>query len=177
MAVSDDRKYTSEFVYQLLEGVKGKTLGEVDKSHQFARIILPILSSMCQNPHPMRVPLDNLYLRQDSHFSCIYLNNMSRTLRTSSPHSSVCGNAHTHAGFQSRIHRLRLREHYVSVVPRQTVRRVVAACSLFNPPFAVTISFNSDVFRNGIKWPVTSMHKASLDAVPIPIVSRTKMVA
>lgn len=37
MAVSDDRKYTSEFVYQLLEGVKGKTLGEVDKSHQFAR--------------------------------------------------------------------------------------------------------------------------------------------
>lgn len=37
MAVSDDRKYTSEFVYQLLEGIKGKTLGEVDKSHQFAR--------------------------------------------------------------------------------------------------------------------------------------------
>lgn len=37
MAVSDDRKYTSEFVYQLLESVKGKTLGEVDKSHQFAR--------------------------------------------------------------------------------------------------------------------------------------------
>lgn len=37
MAVSDDRKYTSEFVYQLLEGVKGKTLGEVDKSCQFAR--------------------------------------------------------------------------------------------------------------------------------------------
>lgn len=37
MAVSDDRKYTKEFIYNLLEGVKGKTLGEVDKSHQFAR--------------------------------------------------------------------------------------------------------------------------------------------
>lgn len=37
MAVSDDRKYTKAFVYNLLEGVKGKTLGEVDKSHQFAR--------------------------------------------------------------------------------------------------------------------------------------------
>lgn len=37
MAVSDDRKYTKEFVYKLLEGVKGKTLGEVDKSRQFAR--------------------------------------------------------------------------------------------------------------------------------------------
>ena len=37
MAVTDDRKYTSEYVYQLLEGVKGKTLGEVDKSCQFAR--------------------------------------------------------------------------------------------------------------------------------------------
>lgn len=37
MAVTDDRKYTSEFVYQLLEGVKGKTLGEVDSSNQFAR--------------------------------------------------------------------------------------------------------------------------------------------
>ena len=37
MAVSDDRKYTKAFVYSLLEGVKGKTLGEVDKSHQFAR--------------------------------------------------------------------------------------------------------------------------------------------
>lgn len=39
MAVSDDRKYTSDFVYQLLEGVKGKTLGEVDKSCQFARTV------------------------------------------------------------------------------------------------------------------------------------------
>lgn len=39
MAVSDDRKYTKAFVYNLLEGVKGKTLGEVDKSHQFARTI------------------------------------------------------------------------------------------------------------------------------------------
>ena len=37
MAVSDDRKFTKEFVYQLLEAVKGKTLGEVDSSHQFAR--------------------------------------------------------------------------------------------------------------------------------------------
>ncbi len=39
MAVSDDRKYTKDFVYNLLEGVKGKTLGEVDKSHQFARTL------------------------------------------------------------------------------------------------------------------------------------------
>ena len=37
MAVSDDRKYTKAFVRTLLEGVKGKTLGEVDKSHQFSR--------------------------------------------------------------------------------------------------------------------------------------------
>lgn len=37
MAVSNDRKYTKAFVHALLEGVKGKTLGEVDKSHQFAR--------------------------------------------------------------------------------------------------------------------------------------------
>lgn len=37
MAVSDDRKYTKAFVFNLLESVKGKTLGEVDKSHQFAR--------------------------------------------------------------------------------------------------------------------------------------------
>lgn len=37
MAISDDRKYTKAYVNQLLEGVKGKTLGEVDKSHQFAR--------------------------------------------------------------------------------------------------------------------------------------------
>ena len=37
MAVTDDRKYTKAYVYDLLEGVKGKTLGEVDKSHQFAR--------------------------------------------------------------------------------------------------------------------------------------------
>ena len=39
MAVTDDRKYTKAFVYNLLEGVKGKTLGEVDKSHQFARTL------------------------------------------------------------------------------------------------------------------------------------------
>lgn len=37
MTVSEDRKYTKEFIYNLLEGVKGKTLGEVDKPHQFAR--------------------------------------------------------------------------------------------------------------------------------------------
>lgn len=37
MAVSDDRKFTKVFVRTLLEGVKGKTLGEVDQSHQFAR--------------------------------------------------------------------------------------------------------------------------------------------
>ena len=37
MAVTDDRKFTKEFVYNLLERVKGKTLGEVDSSHQFAR--------------------------------------------------------------------------------------------------------------------------------------------
>lgn len=37
MAVSEDRKYTKAFIFNLLESVKGKTLGEVDKSHQFAR--------------------------------------------------------------------------------------------------------------------------------------------
>lgn len=37
MSVSEDRKYTGEFVYNLLENIKGKTLGEVDKSHQFSR--------------------------------------------------------------------------------------------------------------------------------------------
>ncbi len=37
MAVSDDRKYTKAFVHTLLEGVKGKKLGEVDKSNQFSR--------------------------------------------------------------------------------------------------------------------------------------------
>lgn len=39
MAVSDDRKYTKTFIYNLLEGVKGKTLGEVDSSRQFDRTI------------------------------------------------------------------------------------------------------------------------------------------
>lgn len=29
MAVTEDRRYTKAFVYNLLEGVKGKTLGEV----------------------------------------------------------------------------------------------------------------------------------------------------
>ena len=37
MAVSEDRKYTKAFVHALLESVKGKTLGEVDTSHQYAR--------------------------------------------------------------------------------------------------------------------------------------------
>jgi len=37
MAVSEDRKYTKEFVYNLLESIKGKTLGEVDKTRQFDR--------------------------------------------------------------------------------------------------------------------------------------------
>lgn len=39
MAVSDNRKYTKEQIYNLLEGVKGKTLGEVDKSRQFDRTL------------------------------------------------------------------------------------------------------------------------------------------
>lgn len=39
MPVSNDRKYTKEFVVNLLESVKDKTLGEVDKSHQFVRTI------------------------------------------------------------------------------------------------------------------------------------------
>lgn len=39
MAVSDDRKYTREEVHKLLEAVKGKTLGAVDKSHQFERTV------------------------------------------------------------------------------------------------------------------------------------------
>ena len=37
MAVTNDRKYTKAFVHTLLKGIKGKTLGEVDKSHQFDR--------------------------------------------------------------------------------------------------------------------------------------------
>ena len=37
MAVTEDRRFTKEQVYTLLEGAKGKTLGEVDKSHQFDR--------------------------------------------------------------------------------------------------------------------------------------------
>lgn len=37
MAVTNNRKYTKEQIYNLLEEVKGKTLGEVDKSHQFDR--------------------------------------------------------------------------------------------------------------------------------------------
>ena len=39
MAVSEDRKFTKEQVYNLLEGAKGKTLGEVDKSHLFDRTL------------------------------------------------------------------------------------------------------------------------------------------
>lgn len=37
MAVSQDRKYTKQYVANLLESVKGKKLGEVDDSHQFSR--------------------------------------------------------------------------------------------------------------------------------------------
>lgn len=37
MAITDNKKYTKEQIYNLLEEVKGKTLGEVDKSHQFDR--------------------------------------------------------------------------------------------------------------------------------------------
>ena len=39
MAVTEDRRFTKEQVYTLLEGAKGKTLGEVDKSHQFSRTL------------------------------------------------------------------------------------------------------------------------------------------
>lgn len=41
MAVSEDRKYSRQFVYDLLEGVKGHTLGEVDDngSRQFDRTL------------------------------------------------------------------------------------------------------------------------------------------
>lgn len=37
MSVTDDRKNAKVFVYNLLEGVKGNTLGEPDKSYQFVR--------------------------------------------------------------------------------------------------------------------------------------------
>ena len=37
MSVTKDRIYTKEFVYNLLESIKGKTLGEIDKSRQFDR--------------------------------------------------------------------------------------------------------------------------------------------
>lgn len=37
MPISDKRKYSKEYVYNLLESIKGKTLGEVDKSRQFDR--------------------------------------------------------------------------------------------------------------------------------------------
>lgn len=39
MAVSEDRKYTKQYVINLLENVKGKTLGDVDSSHQLSRTI------------------------------------------------------------------------------------------------------------------------------------------
>lgn len=39
MAVTEDRKFTKSQVYELLESAKGKTLGEVDKSHQFDRTL------------------------------------------------------------------------------------------------------------------------------------------
>lgn len=37
MAVTEDRKFTKAQVLEILTGAVGKTLGEVDKSHQFAR--------------------------------------------------------------------------------------------------------------------------------------------
>ena len=37
MAITENRKYSKAFVFNLLEGIKGKTLGEIDKSNQFAR--------------------------------------------------------------------------------------------------------------------------------------------
>jgi DNA (cytosine-5)-methyltransferase 1 len=37
MSVSKDRRYTRDYIFNLLEGIKGKTLGEVDSSHQFDR--------------------------------------------------------------------------------------------------------------------------------------------
>lgn len=39
MAVTQDRKFTKQQVYTLLEAAKGKTLGEVDKTHQFNRTL------------------------------------------------------------------------------------------------------------------------------------------
>ena len=39
MAVTEDRRFTKEQVYTLVEGAKGKTLGEVDKAHQFGRTL------------------------------------------------------------------------------------------------------------------------------------------
>lgn len=37
MAVSEDRKYEGEYVYNLLESILGKTLGEIDTSGQFIK--------------------------------------------------------------------------------------------------------------------------------------------
>lgn len=37
MSVTKDRQFTKDYVFNLLESIKGKTLGEVDKSKQFAR--------------------------------------------------------------------------------------------------------------------------------------------
>lgn len=39
MAVTDDRKFTKDQVFEILTGAIGKTLGEVDKSRQFDRTI------------------------------------------------------------------------------------------------------------------------------------------
>lgn len=39
MAVPEDRSFTQERLFAILESVKGKTLGEVDKSHQFDRTV------------------------------------------------------------------------------------------------------------------------------------------
>ena len=39
MAVSNDRKFTLQYVVKLLDEIKGKKLGDIDKSNQFARTI------------------------------------------------------------------------------------------------------------------------------------------
>ncbi len=40
MAVTDDRKYTKKYICELLDSRIGRTLGEVDESHQFDRAVI-----------------------------------------------------------------------------------------------------------------------------------------
>ena len=74
MAVSEDRKFTKEQVYTLLEGAKGKTLGEVDlrppefvypkenRNHPFSH-----LSQLLLGKNHVDDGLDHLlHLREDS---------------------------------------------------------------------------------------------------------------